>query len=89
MGGLGGYSTAPIIFDLGVGTWSTHKCPHCGYLDDRDTNAAINILVKALQGLAQLPSGRRKVTPGDEMTLWSDGETQKSKVARRARKPRQ
>jgi hypothetical protein len=21
-GGLGGYSTAPIIFDLGVGTWT-------------------------------------------------------------------
>jgi putative transposase len=41
----------------------THKSPHCGYIDDRDTNAAINILVKALQGLAQLPSGRRKVTP--------------------------
>ena len=67
----------------------THKCPHCGYLDDRDTNAAINILLKALQGLAQLPSGRRKVTPGDEMTRCLDGETQKSKVARRARKPRQ
>jgi putative transposase len=67
----------------------THKCPHCGYLDDRDTNAAINILMKALQGLAQLPRGRRKVTPGDEMTRCSDGETQKSKVARRARKPRQ
>jgi len=53
----------------------THKCPHCDYIEDRDTNAAINILIKALQGLAQLPSGRRKVTPGDEMTHCSDGET--------------
>jgi len=67
----------------------THKCPHCGYLDDRDVNAAINILMKALQGLAQLPRGTRKVTPGDEMTLCLDGETQKSKVARRARNSRQ
>ena len=64
----------------------THKCPHCGYLDDRDTNAAKNILIKALQGLAQLPSGRRKVTPGDEITHCLDGETPKSKVARRTRK---
>ncbi|MEQ8755958.1 MAG: transposase [Coleofasciculus sp. G1-WW12-02] len=67
----------------------THKCPHCGYVDCRDTNAAINILMKALQGLAQLPSGRRKVTPGDEMTRCLEEETPKSKVARRARKTRQ
>ena len=67
----------------------THKCSHCGYIDDRDTNAAINILVKALQGLAQLPRGARKVTPGDEMTRCPDGETCSGKVARRARKPRQ
>ncbi|MEQ9552058.1 MAG: transposase [Coleofasciculus sp. G3-WIS-01] len=67
----------------------THQCPHCGYINDRDTNAAINILMKALRALAQLPSGRRKVTPGDEMTPCSCGETQRSKVARRARKPRQ
>jgi putative transposase len=53
----------------------THKCPHCGYLDDRDTNAAINILIKALQGLAQLPRGTRKVTPEDEKTRCLDGET--------------
>ncbi|MEQ8754404.1 MAG: transposase, partial [Coleofasciculus sp. G1-WW12-02] len=51
----------------------THQCPHCGYINDRDTNAAINILMKALRGLAQLPSGRRKVTPGDEMTPCSCG----------------
>ena len=53
----------------------THKCPHCGYLDDRDTNAAINILIKALQGLAQLPRGTRKVTPEDEKTRCLHGET--------------
>ncbi len=31
--------------------------------------------IKALQGLAQLPRGTRKVTPGDEMTRCLDGET--------------
>jgi putative transposase len=67
----------------------THKCLHCEYIDDRDTNAAINILMKALQGLAQLPRGTRKVTPGDEMTRCADEETCSGKVARRARKSRQ
>ncbi|MEA5543347.1 zinc ribbon domain-containing protein, partial [Limnoraphis robusta Tam1] len=67
----------------------THKCPQCGYLDDRDTNAAINILMKALQGLAQLPRGTRKVTPGDEMIHCLEGEIPKSKVARRARNSHQ
>ena len=77
----------------------THKCPHCGHIDCRDINAAINILMKALQGLAQLPlakrasvparRGTRKVTSGDEKTLCLDGETRKSKVARGARKSQQ
>ncbi len=26
----------------------THVCPHCGYVEDRDVNAARNILQKAL-----------------------------------------
>ncbi len=27
----------------------THNCPHCGYIGDRDENAAINILSRALE----------------------------------------
>jgi putative transposase len=64
----------------------THKCPHCGYVDGRDTNAAINILMKALAGLAQLPGGTRKVTPEDEKTRCPERETRPRKVARRVRK---
>lgn len=67
----------------------THKCPHCGYLDDRDTNAAINILIKALQGLAQLPRGTRKVTSGERLTSAEDGKPASSKSARRARNSQQ
>jgi putative transposase len=64
----------------------THKCPHCGYVDGRDTKAAINILMKALAGLAQLPGGTRKVTPEDEKTRCPERETRPRKVARRVRK---
>ena len=30
----------------------THKCPHCGFIVDRDENAAINVLEEALRELA-------------------------------------
>jgi len=52
-------------------------------------NMVKNHHLKALQGLAQLPRGTRKVTPGDEMTRSLEEETPKSKVARRTRKPHQ
>lgn len=67
----------------------THKCPHCGYFDDRDTNAAMNILLKALQGLAQLPSGRRKVKSGERLTAAGDGKPTSSKSTRRTRNSHQ
>lgn len=33
----------------------THVCPHCGYVADRDTNAAINILKRALNTAGLFP----------------------------------
>ncbi len=39
----------------------THVCPHCGYIADRDENAARNILQAALQVLARTgPSSRER-----------------------------
>jgi putative transposase len=63
----------------------THKCHHCGFVLDRDWNAAINILELALR------------TVGHTGTLYASGdidlclgeETPPSKSSRRKRKPKE
>ena len=45
----------------------THVCPFCGYIADRDTNAARNILHRGLQVLARTgPSLREREGPSSE-----------------------
>ncbi|MGD1705051.1 RNA-guided endonuclease InsQ/TnpB family protein [Dapis sp. BLCC M229] len=43
----------------------THKCPHCGYIADRDHNAARNILAKGLEMLGAIVN----CTKGDASCL--------------------
>ena len=38
----------------------THICPHCNFVEDRDVNAAINILQKALLMLSTSGQGESK-----------------------------
>jgi putative transposase len=46
----------------------THKCPHCGYIADRDENAAINILKSALKEWANTV-GRTEIEVSGEIPL--------------------
>ena len=66
----------------------THKCPHCGYICDRDENAAKIILKSALKKVATTV-GRTESEVSGEIPLYSDVETQTSKGTRRKRKPLQ
>ncbi|MGB3514438.1 MAG: zinc ribbon domain-containing protein [Microcoleaceae cyanobacterium] len=36
----------------------THKCPHCGYIADRDHNTATNILTKGLDIFRLSPTSK-------------------------------
>jgi putative transposase len=66
----------------------THKCPHCGYIADRDENAAINILKSALKEWSTTV-GRTESEVSGEIPLCLNVETQASKGTLRKRKSRQ
>ena len=68
----------------------THKCISCGHVQDRDSNAANNILRKALQQLSkQNTEGHSEINVSGENNLYLEGETQPSKLTRGKRKPKQ
>ncbi|MHC5833168.1 MAG: zinc ribbon domain-containing protein, partial [Nostoc sp.] len=66
----------------------THTCPHCGYIADRDENAALNILKLSLKQWANTV-GRTEFQVSGEIPLCLNVETQISKGTRRKRKPNQ
>lgn len=62
----------------------THRCSHCGFVLDRDWNAAINILVLALRTV-----GHTGTNVSGENDLCLDEETPLSKPTRGKRKPKE
>jgi putative transposase len=62
----------------------THVCPHCGYIADRDLNAALNILIKALSTV-----GHTGINAWGENDLCAQLATIERKPTRRAKKPKQ
>ena len=66
----------------------THQCPHCGYISDRDENAAINILKSALKQLSTT-AGHAGSNASRENDLCLNGQTHSSKPTRRKRKSKQ
>ena len=63
----------------------THQCPHCGYVADRDENAAINILKSALKQWSTTV-GRTECEVSGEIPLCLNLETNTSKGTQRKRK---
>jgi putative transposase len=62
----------------------THVCPHCGFIADRDLNAALNILIKALSTV-----GHTGINAWGENDLCAKLVTTSRKPTRRAKKPKQ
>lgn len=66
----------------------THNCPHCNHTQDRDWNAAINILKKALEFLALTTGGHPVSDDSGENDLCVVRETKQRKSAQRKSKPK-
>ncbi len=62
----------------------THVCPHCGHIQDRDWNAARNILEKGLS-----TAGHVGTNASGEIDQYLSGETPSSKSTRGKRKPKE
>jgi putative transposase len=67
----------------------THKCPPCGYVADRDENAALNILKLALKEWAFSGGAHRISSLGERFPSARIVETQTNKGTRRKRKSNQ
>lgn len=66
----------------------THKCPDCGHIQDRDWNAAINILKLALRQLSKTTEGHSESHVFGENDLCLAEEIPQGKPTRRKRKPK-
>ncbi len=63
----------------------THRCPHCGHIQDRDWNAAINILELALRTVGHTGT----LNASGDIGLCLGGETPPSKPTHGTRKPKE
>jgi putative transposase len=61
----------------------THVCPHCEYVADRDHNAAINILNKAISTVGHIVTAAPDAENAcEESDLWVERETVEPKLSR-------